>query len=143
MTTIHKSAIVPYSQERMYHLVMDVDSYHEFLPWCSKSRLLSRTDEFIEGEICVSHTGFNQAFSTRNYLEPNNRMTIKLLDGPFKSLQGQWDFIELDKSNSKISLKLDFEFKNKLVSMALTPVFSQMANSMVDSFCQRAVSIYQ
>ncbi|MBF0264616.1 MAG: type II toxin-antitoxin system RatA family toxin [Gammaproteobacteria bacterium] len=142
MTTINKSALVPFSQEEMYQLVFDVDRYKEFLPWCSGSKLLTKTDEYIEGKVWVNHIGFKQSFTTRNHFIKNEKLAITLLDGPFKELEGYWLFEKLDSKATKISLQLDFSFKNKLVSMALGPIFSQIANSMLDSFCKRASSLY-
>ena len=142
MTIINKTALIPYSSDKMFQLVIDVDRYHEFLPWCSKSKTIAKTEQYVEGQIWVIHTGFKQSFTTRNYFEENKKLSIKLIDGPFKKLEGVWFFEQLDKNSTKISLQLDFSFKNKLVSMALGPVFSQIANSMLDSFCKRATDLY-
>jgi len=142
MTIINKSALIPYSADKMYDLVVDVNRYHEFLPWCSQSSVLSHTENMLEGKITVDHSVFKKSFVTRNTLIKDQKIEMKLQKGPFKQLNGAWEFTILDKDCSKISLNLEFEFSNKLLSMALGPVFSQIANSMVDSFCQRAVSIY-
>ena len=142
MTIIEKTALIPYSPQKMYDLVIDVDQYKDFLPWCSDSKLLTQTSEYIEGQVWVSHTGFKQSFTTRNYFVKNERLSIQLVDGPFKQLEGEWVFEGLDTDCCKISLHLEFLFKNKLVSMALGPIFSQIANSMLDSFCKRATKIY-
>ena len=63
---------------------------------------------------------------------------MALLDGPFKQLQGAWTFQALDQESSKIELDLTFEFSSGLATSVLTPIFSQIANTMVDSFCARA-----
>ncbi|MFK5893393.1 MAG: type II toxin-antitoxin system RatA family toxin, partial [Pseudomonadota bacterium] len=142
MTIIRKNALIPYSASKMYQLVLDVNRYHEFLPWCSMSSVLSHTEQILEGKITIDHSVFKKSFVTRNTLTKDQKIEMKLLEGPFKTLDGVWEFTFLDKNCSKISLNLEFEFSSKLLSMALGPVFSQIANSMVDSFCQRAVSIY-
>ncbi len=142
MTVIKKNALIPYSAQKMYELVLDVNQYHTFLPWCSQSSVISQTEDLIEGKITIDHSVFQKSFVTRNILTKNQKMEIKLVDGPFKRLDGTWEFTSLDEDCSKISLHLEFDFKNKLLSMALGPVFSQIANSMVDSFCQRAIDIY-
>ena len=67
---------------------------------------------------------------------------MQLVDGPFKYLKGAWRFDDLKGQACKISLDLDFEFTNGLVSLALGPVFNQIANSMVDAFVERAKNIY-
>lgn len=142
MTCINKSALIPYSAEKMYELVADVDNYDQFLPWCGRSTILSQTDDEVKGQIEVKHTGMNKTFTTLNRMQKNKMIEMRLLEGPFKHLQGFWRFDALDENGCKISLDLEFEFSNKLVSMAFGPIFSQIANSMVDAFCNRAHDIY-
>ena len=66
MATVEKSALVPFSAQEMFDLVADVESYVDFLPWCSSSQLDSKTDEQVCGTIEVSRAGVTQSFSTCN-----------------------------------------------------------------------------
>ena len=142
MTTISKNALIPYNTEKMYALVLDINKYSDFLPWCAASKVLLQTDDEIKGNITINHSGFGKSFTTLNRLQKNKIIEMRLIEGPFKRLEGIWRFDILADDCSKISLDLDFEFNSKLVGMALNPIFSQIANSMVDSFCKRAVAIY-
>jgi len=142
VTTISKNALVPYNTEQMYSLVLDINQYSEFLPWCAGSKTLMQNDEEVKGSITINHSGFNKSFTTLNRLQKNKIIEMRLIEGPFKRLEGIWRFDILADDCSKISLDLDFEFSNRLVGMALNPVFSQIANSMVDSFCKRAIVVY-
>ena len=142
MTTISKSALVHYSPEQMYKLVDNIEAYSEFLPWCGKATEIKRDDKIVEASLLVSYSGFNKEFTTRNRLEKNHKMEMKLVDGPFKHLEGTWVFDLLGEDACKVSLHLDFEFSSKLVSISLGPVFNQMANSLVDAFIKRAEAIY-
>jgi ribosome-associated toxin RatA of RatAB toxin-antitoxin module len=67
---------------------------------------------------------------------------IRLIDGPFRHLEGFWRFDETQEG-SMISFDLEFEFSNKMISMFLGPVFEQIADKMVDSFCERAKDCYE
>lgn len=142
MTTISKNALIPYDAGKMYELVLDINRYYEFLPWCSASKVLMQTDDEVKGQISINHSGLKKSFTTLNRLQKNKSIEMKMVEGPFKHLEGIWRFDVLADDASKISLDLDFEFSNKLVAMAINPVFSQIANSMVDSFCKRADAIY-
>lgn len=142
MTAIHKSALVPYSAHEMYQLVADIEAYPQFLPWCGGARLISREPTVVAAAIEIAYGGINKTFTTRNYLTPGARMQMELLDGPFKHLDGNWHFQELGARESKITLDLDFEFSNKLMAFALSSTFSKIADSMVDSFLQRAHTVY-
>ena len=142
MPVVTKSALVHHSAKQMYDLVCDFESYPDFLPWCSDSRLISRTPEEICGELEVSRVGIKQRFSTCNRLLENERMDILLRDGPFRKLQGGWRFQALQTDACKVELVLDFEFAGRLIDAAFGQVFKQIANTLVDAFCKRADELY-
>lgn len=142
MATISKSALVHYSAAEMFILVDDVSSYKNFLPWCGDSEELSRTDDEVEASVMIAHSGLNKTFTTLNKLQKNEIIEMILIDGPFKHLHGFWRFESLSADACKISLELEYEFSNRLMSMLLGPVFSQIANTLVDSFCQQAEVVY-
>lgn len=142
MTDIHKSALVVYSSEQMYDLVNDIESYADFLPWCRSSRVLSEEDNVIEASLEIAHGALHKSFTTRNTLVPKQRIQMNLVEGPFKHLEGVWRFDPLGEQGCKVSLDLSFEFSSRLMGMTLGPVFSAIANSLVDAFTQQAVKKY-
>ena len=142
MTHINKSALVPYSAEQMYNLVDNIPAYAEFLPWCQSAEETSRTDTEVVGSLFIAHSGLNKSFTTRNELDKPERITMNLVEGPFKHLQGVWSFTPLGDEGCKVTLDMDFEFSNKLLGLTFGKVFSHMANSLVDAFVQRANEIY-
>ena len=142
MPNISKSALVTHSASEMFALVDDVSLYKEFLPWCGDSEELSRNEDEVKASVTISHSGLNKKFTTLNRLQKNKMIEIKLVDGPFKHLHGFWRFDPLAEDACKISLELEYEFSNMLLGLAIGPVFSQIANSMVDSFCERAAVVY-
>ena len=143
MTVIKKTAIVPYQPAELYDLVNDIKKYPEFLPWCDKTSVEKQDEDEIHATLHIKKGAFNKAFSTCNRLQTNKMIEIRLLNGPFKRLEGFWSFEPLQDQGCKINFHLEFEFANRLMSMAAGPVFSQLANSLVDSFCQRAKTLYQ
>ena len=142
MATIAKSALVHHTAAEMFALVDDVSLYKDFLPWCGGSEELSRDDDEVKASVVIAHSGLNKAFTTLNRLQKNKIIEMSLIDGPFKHLHGFWRFEKLSEDACKISLDLEYEFSSRLVSMVVGPVFGQIANSLVDSFCQRAEVIY-
>jgi ribosome-associated toxin RatA of RatAB toxin-antitoxin module len=142
MPLVSKSALVHHSASAMYELVCDFEAYPEFLPWCSESRLISRSTDLICGELEVARIGIRQRFSTCNRLVANERMDIELRDGPFRKLEGGWRFHALRSDACKVELVLDFEFAGRLIDAAFGRVFNQIANTLVDAFCKRADEIY-
>lgn len=126
----------------MYALVDDIDSYSRFLPWCRSTRTLSRGEDEVHAEITIVHGAFNKAFSTLNRLQRDKMIEMRLVEGPFKHLEGLWRFDPVGDEGCKISLDLEFSFSNKLVEFAIGPAFSHIANTLVDAFCQRAKQVY-
>ena len=142
MPTINKSALVSYEASDMFAIVDDIESYPQFLPWCGGASVASRNEDEVQASIQISHGGINKTFTTRNLLQKDKMIEMHLVDGPFKHLHGFWQFKKLGDNACKVSLDLEYEFSNKLVSMAFGPVFGQIAGTLVDAFCKRAEEIH-
>jgi ribosome-associated toxin RatA of RatAB toxin-antitoxin module len=142
MPTINRSALVAYNPAEMFSLVDDVGAYPQFLPWCKNAKVLSRDDDEVRASLELVRGGFEKSFTTHNRLQKNKMIEIRLVKGPFRHLDGFWRFEPIGENACKVSLDLDFEFANKLVGMAFGPLFNQIANTLVDSFCKRAIDVY-
>ena len=142
MHRIERSALVMHSAEAMYRLVNDVESYPAFLPGCKSTRLISHTGHEMVAQLTLAKAGLEYSFSTRNRLEPERMIHLHLEEGPFRIFDGEWHFIALSDEACKITFELDFEVEGKLRGMALTALFSQVANHLVDVFCKRADEVY-
>jgi ribosome-associated toxin RatA of RatAB toxin-antitoxin module len=142
MPTVNKSALVEFKPQAMFNIVDDVEKYSEFLPWCGSSSVLSRSEDEVKATIEISHSGMRKSFTTLNRLQPGKIIEVQLIDGPFKHLHGFWRFEALGNKGCKVTLDLEYEFSNKLLGLAIGPVFTQIANTFVDAFCKRAEAIY-
>ncbi len=142
MTSIRRSALVPYSAQEMYALVADIPSYPEFLPWCGGTRVLRREEDIVIAEVDIAYGGVHKTFTTRNLLQKNKMMELRLEKGPFSYLHGYWRFDALDEHSCEIGLDLEFEVSNKMLGLVLKPVFTNIANQLVDSFHRRAIALY-
>ncbi len=142
MKKVSKHALVPYSASQMYALVNDIAAYADFLPWCSESVILEKTEHEIKASLNIAYGSLNKSFTTLNKLTPDTKMEMQLVEGPFKTLHGEWLFTQLGDDGSKVSLNLEFEFSSSVLSMTMGPVFSQIANTLIDSFAERATKVY-
>lgn len=142
MTTISKSALVPYTPAEMFALVSDIPAYPDFLPWCSGARVLSSTGDEVRATLELSKGGVHKSFTTLNRHQHNKMIEVRLLEGPFRKLEGYWRFDPLGEHGCKVSLDLEFEFASRVLDLVVGPVFNQAANTLVESFQQRAVSVY-
>lgn len=142
MTTVERSALVPYLPEQMFEVVRDVRAYPEFLPWCAEAIILAETDSEQLAELSLSKGGITQRFSTRNTLVKPSTIELELVDGPFSRLRGAWHFVALGSAGCKVQLRLSFELDSALMQMALGQVWRAATDRMVDAFCDRAESLY-
>lgn len=143
MTKIHRSALIRFPAPWMFDLVNDIESYPEFLPWCKSSEVLLRRNGLVEARLGIARNGIRKSFTTRNTFQNKDSLRMSLIEGPFKRLEGLWTFQPLREDASKISLDLDFEIAGRLADIAFGPVFSQICNSLVGAFTQRAKDLYQ
>lgn len=141
MTVVNKSRVVPFSCEQMFYLVNTVEDYAQFLPYCLESIVHHRDEDEVQATLVIGAGGMTKSFTTRNHLQINKMIEIRLVDGPFNHLEGFWRFDAVD-SGCKVSFDLEFEFAGRMISMFLGPVFEQITDKMVDSFCERAEALY-
>jgi ribosome-associated toxin RatA of RatAB toxin-antitoxin module len=126
----------------MFVLVDDVDSYPQFLPWCRAARVLARGDDEVRAMVEIAHGALHKSFTTLNRLQQGKMIEMRLVEGPFRHLEGYWRFDSLSERACKITLDLEFEFSSRLIAMALGPVFNQVTSTLVDAFCRRAEQVY-
>lgn len=142
MPEVKRSALMPYPAETMYAIVNNVDSYPEFLPWCGGVKIHDVNEVTMEASILMQAAGLNHWFKTHNQMTPGESIEMRLLEGPFRKLDGLWRFTPIKQQGSKIEFELQFEMKQGLTAALLAPAFSRIANTMVDSFCDRADALY-
>ena len=128
----------------MCDLVVNVSQYPDFLPWCSSGLVRpSDADGSYVAEIGMGFANINQVFATRNRLEYPHKLQMDLESGPFRKLQGTWQFlpIEGEAQACRVQLDLSYDF-HPMLAAVVGPVFDKIANTMVESFIQRAERVY-
>jgi ribosome-associated toxin RatA of RatAB toxin-antitoxin module len=145
MKTVAKSVLLWYSPQEMYVLVTGVDQYPQFLPWCDRARVVSSDAAGMTAEVGISFSGIRQTFTTRNEHTLDRTVTMKLVNGPFSKLDGEWNFVPLGDGTQracKVELTLHYGFSNATLGKLVGPVFDKIAGSLVDAFVKRAVQVY-
>lgn len=139
--TIQREALVVQRRERLFALVRDVASYPSWFSWCREGRVLSRGGGDPPWEIAsltVEVAAVPVCFVTRNrYLEPE-RIEMSLVEGPFRSLEGCWNFHAIGAEATRVAFSLRFEPKARWIGAALGRGFARLADRMVDDFCRVA-----
>lgn len=140
---IRRHALVRHSPAEMFDLVDDVEAYPTRFRWCAGARVLARESETVTiARLDLRFAGLTQSFTTRNTAERPHRLHMHLVEGPLKSLEGEFTFLALGDEGCKISLALEFEYAGLLAGPALRLGFQGLANRLVDDFSRAAAKVY-
>ena len=142
MPIVNRSALVPHRASEMYALVADIERYPEFLPWCRRATVHRRSGSEVEASLEIARGPVRKSFRTRNTLHPRRRIEVSLVAGPFERLDGEWRFVAVANRGCRVSLHLDFAYSSRVMQTLLNPIFSEIADSLVDAFCRRAAQQY-
>jgi ribosome-associated toxin RatA of RatAB toxin-antitoxin module len=142
MARVEKSVLVAHPPERMFELVDRVEDYPEFLPWCGGTELKLRDAHLTVATIHIAYMGIRQSFTTENSKTHPREMRIRLQNGPFSELEGDWSFLPLGDEACKIEFRLQYAFSSRVLETVLAPVFGHITNTLVDAFVRRADEVY-
>ena len=141
MAYMERTLEVPFLPEQMFELVNDIPSYPEFLPWCADTKVLRESDCAMQAKITISKGKLTHSLITANSLVRNERITLNLMDGPFKYLRGSWEF-QPSNNGCRVIFLLDFELRNKLLGMAFAAVNQHVVSALMYAFEKRAYNLY-
>jgi len=140
---IRRHALVRYSPAQMFDLVNDVEAYPTRFTCCADAKVVERERESVlVARLDLRFAGLTQSFMTRNTTDAPRRLHMHLVEGPLRSLEGEFTFTALGEDGCKIALALDFEYAGFLAGPALRLGFQGLANRLVDDFCRAAAKIY-
>jgi ribosome-associated toxin RatA of RatAB toxin-antitoxin module len=142
MAHLHRSARVRHTAAQMFELVDDIESYPQFLHWCRDARIERRDGDVIEASLDIGVRGIHKSFVTRNVLDRPRRIGIELVSGPFRRLEGEWRFTDLEGGGSEVSLSLQFEIAASPFNMMFSLVFEELVRSQIAAFVSRAETLY-
>ncbi|WP_028451214.1 type II toxin-antitoxin system RatA family toxin [Chitinilyticum aquatile] len=141
MQCIRKSVLVPHSAAQMYELVARCEDYPKFLPWCGGVEVHERSEAVLDVTVRIEFMKISSHFRTRDLLT-ENRIDMEFVDGPFRHLNGIWQFTPLMEDACKIEFELDYEFSSKTLEAVIGPVFNKITSTFVDAFIKQADKLY-
>jgi ribosome-associated toxin RatA of RatAB toxin-antitoxin module len=139
---IQRSALVTFSPEQMFDLVIDVERYPQFLPWVASAQLHQKSDRDLLASMEMQRSGVRERFTTRNVFERPAFMTLQLVDGPFRLLEGRWTFTPISDAGTRVELEMRFEFGNAVVGLLFGKAFEQSCGTLIDAFIVRARQLH-
>ena len=138
---------IPCSKENLIKMVLDIEKYPEFVPWCINGKIHSKIDKGNIIEIVADLTiGKNFFHETYKSFVTYNKFTDSIhatnIDGPLKHLENKWFFKEKG-NNSEVDFYIDFELKNKILNLFMTKFFDIGLKKIADSFEKRALKLFK
>ena len=137
-----QEVIINHPAKSLYDIVLDIEKYPEFVPWCSGVRILSKSKKNIIGDLLINYSFFKKTFTSDVRFDPNN-LIIKVIyiNGPLKNLKNQWKFEKVKDKKTKVHFTIKFEFRNILYQKISEIFFDLIENKMIQSFKKRADEI--
>ena len=134
-------------KDKLIELVLAVDKYPEFIPYCLNSKIYEKKDQgdiiHMVADLTIGKGIFKDTYkSDVNYNKKKNIIIVKNLDGPLKYLNNRWVFVEKGKS-TEVSFEVDFELKNKFLNILMTKSFQYGLDKIADAFQKRAEKLYK
>ena len=141
--TIHaEKRVVSHTPEQLYALVVDVQKYPQFLPWCLAARVKSQTESELTADLIIGFNMFRETFTS--YVEFDSdklEIDVRYAEGPFKHLTNNWKFLP-HEDGCEIDFYVDFEFNSRLLQSVIEALFTEAVRRMVRAFETRADKLY-
>jgi coenzyme Q-binding protein COQ10 len=142
MPSHQEKRILPYSAEQLFDLVMDIEKYPEFLPWCIGARINSRSKNEVNADVIIGYKMFRERFSSRvHYIRPN-AIEVEYLKGPMRHLQNKWVFTNMRAGQCEVDFYVDFSLESKLFEKLVDQFFHKALVKMINAFETRAIQLY-
>ncbi|MEQ8321482.1 MAG: type II toxin-antitoxin system RatA family toxin [Rhodospirillales bacterium] len=142
MPTHAEKRVLPYTREQLFDLVIEVDKYPEFLPWCLGCRVRKREESLVVADMIIGFKVFRESFTSRVSHQRPERIDVTYTDGPFKYLNNHWIFNDLGNGSTEIDFYVDFEFRSRILQAAIGAVFTEAVRRMIAAFEARAKQLH-
>ena len=143
MKSSQQEIFLNHEAENLYKIVLDIEKYPEFIPWCNKIIIISKSKDELWADMIVSYKYYlSQTFTSHVYFNPNKLLiNTNYVKGPLKNLKTEWYFEKLEEKKTKVLFSIKFEFQKFLHQKLAEFFFDLIENRMIDSFKKRADEI--
>lgn len=132
----------PYTPQQIFDLVVAVERYPEFLPWCRAARILERKEDHFLAELIISFKHFTESYVSRVTCDSPQRIEVEMVRGPFEFLVNRWQFTPMPEGGCQIDFMVDFRFRSKILEKLIGGLFGKATAKMAHAFKERADSLY-
>lgn len=143
MPKFESSDILPFRDKDLFALVLDVESYPEFLPWCSEVKLVEKGDGYIIADMKIKFSAFAEEYRSEVRFQDERiyKVEVKAISGPFAYLTNCWNFHNLNNNFTRVDFFIDFDMKSFLLSQAVAIFFKKATVKILESFKLRAEKV--
>lgn len=142
MPTHAEKRVLPFTREQLFDLVIEVEKYPEFLPWCLGCRVRKREEGLVVADMIIGFKVFRESFTSKVSHKRPERIDVTYTDGPFKYLNNHWIFNDLGDGTTEIDFYVDFEFRSRILQAAIGAVFTEAVRRMIAAFEARAKDLH-
>ena len=138
---------IPCSKKNLIEMVLDIEKYPEFVPWCLDGKIHDRIDKGdtieIKADLTIGRSFFKETYkSFVTYNKLKDLINVTNMDGPLKHLKNEWFFKQIGES-SEIDFQVDFELKNKILNILMNKSFDLGLKKIADAFEKRAIQLFE
>ena len=143
MKSSQQEIIINYAAKDLFNIVLDIEKYPEFIPWCKAINIISKSKNEIIADMIVKHKFYiAQKFTSHVFFNSKNLcINTNYIQGPLKDLKTEWNFMKLEQTKTKVLFKVKFEFQKFFHQKLAEMFFSLIENKMIDSFKKRSEEI--
>ena len=147
MSSASIKKIIPCKKDQLIEMVLDIEKYPEFVPWCIEGRIYDKNESkdltTFNGDLKVGKSLLNETFSSHvSYYKEKDKIIVTNLDGPLKYLKNEWSFKEIN-NGTQLEFLIDFELKNPILNSIMKKSFELGLNKIAKSFEERAIKLYK
>lgn len=143
MPSHRETRILPYTAEQLFDLVMDIEKYPEFLPWCVAARINTRKKDNLDADVIIGYKMFREKFSSRVHFSRPHAIEVEYRQGPMRHLHNKWVFKNIKSGKCEVDFYVDFSMKTKLFETLVDQFFHLAFTRMVNAFEKRAEKVYK
>ena len=139
--------LIQIEKKNLIDLVLDIDKYPNFIPYCINSKVYERNvkgeDIYIIADLTIGKGIFKDTYkSDVRFNKKEDTIYVTNIDGPLKYLENRWYFNQKDNM-TEVSFDVDFELKNKFLNILMTKSFTYGLNKIADAFQKRAEELFK
>jgi coenzyme Q-binding protein COQ10 len=138
---------IPCSKENLIKMVLDIEKYPEFVPWCINGKIHDKNDKGnkieIIADLTIGKSFFSETYkSFVTYEKSSDSIHVTNIDGPLKYLENKW-FFNQKGNNSEVNFQVEFELKNRILNLLMIKSFDKGLKRVADAFEKRAIDLFK